>query len=95
MYFAVDSLINIDKIITGSNNISLGKCNLKPSGFEKMYMDKDLRKDKLYQLVDQYNERKINYKDFDSEFLNNIHLMMGMEGLARYYLLANISIVQI
>ena len=36
-------------------------------------MDKDFIEDKLYQLVDQFNERKINHRDFYSEFLNNIY----------------------
>ena len=29
-----------------------------------MYIDKDLIEDKLYQLIDQFNERKINHRDF-------------------------------
>ena len=29
-----------------------------------MYIDKDLIEDKLYQLIDQFNERKINRRDF-------------------------------
>ena len=37
-----------------------------------MYMDKDLIEDKLYQFIDQFNERKINYRNFYFEFLNNI-----------------------
>ena len=38
-----------------------------------MYMDKDLIEDKLYQLIDQFNGRKINHINFYFEFLNNIH----------------------
>ena len=38
-----------------------------------MYMDKDLIEDKLYQFIDQFNERKINHINFYFEFLNNIH----------------------
>ena len=41
MYLAVDSLIEINNIITGSNNITLRKVNVKPYGFHKMYMDKE------------------------------------------------------
>ena len=41
MYLAVDSLIEINNIITGSNNITLRKGNVKPYGFDKMYMDKE------------------------------------------------------
>ena len=48
MYLAVDSLIKINNIITGSNNITLWKFNVKPYRFDKMYVDKELIKDKLY-----------------------------------------------
>ena len=41
MYLTVDSLIEINNIITGSNNITLRKVNVKPYGFHKMYMDKE------------------------------------------------------
>ena len=43
-------MIEIDNIITGSNNIPLTKVNVKPNGFNKMYMDKELMEDKLYQI---------------------------------------------
>ena len=36
-------------------------------------MDKDLIEDKLCQLIDQFNERKINHRDFYYELLDNIH----------------------
>ena len=53
MYLTVDSLEDINNIITGSNNITLRKVSsVKPRGYDKMYMDKDLIQDKLYQLVD-------------------------------------------
>ena len=42
MCLRVDSLIKIDNIITGSNNVTLRKVNVKPYGFDKMYMDKEL-----------------------------------------------------
>ena len=42
MYLTVDSLIKMNKIITGSNNITLRKVNIKPHGFDKTYMDKYL-----------------------------------------------------
>ena len=38
-----------------------------------MYLDKDLIDDKLYQTIDQFNERKISHKDFYREFQENIH----------------------
>ena len=42
MYLTVNSLIDINNIITGLNNITLIKVNVKPYGYDKMYMDKDL-----------------------------------------------------
>ena len=47
MYLTVDSLIEINNI-TGSNNITLRKVNVKSYGFDKMYMEIELIKDKLY-----------------------------------------------
>lgn len=38
-----------------------------------MYMDEGLKEDELYQLVDQFNERKIKHEDYYSTLLNNIH----------------------
>ena len=49
MYLTVDSLIEINNVITSLNNIALRKVNVKPYGFDKMYMDKDLIEHKLYQ----------------------------------------------
>ena len=37
---------------TGLNNITLRRVNIKPYGYDKIYMDKDLIEDKLYQLKD-------------------------------------------
>ena len=64
MYLAVDSLIEINNIITGSDSITLKKVNVKPYGFDKMYMDKELIEDKLYQIIDQFNERKLYLQSF-------------------------------
>ena len=36
-------------------------------------MDKDLKEDKLYQLIDQFNEKKINHRDFYFVLLDNTH----------------------
>ena len=43
MYLLVDSLMEINNIITNSNNIA-SRNNLKPYGFDKIYMDKELIK---------------------------------------------------
>ena len=70
MYLTVNSLMDINNI-TGSNNITLRKVNVKPNGYDKMYMDKYLIEDKLYQLIDEFNERKINETDFYFVLLDN------------------------
>ena len=44
MYLIVDLLIDINNIITGLNNIFLKKVNIKPFGYDEMYMEKDLIK---------------------------------------------------
>ena len=41
-YLTVDFLLEINNIITDLNNITLIKVNVKPSGFDKTYMAKDL-----------------------------------------------------
>ena len=69
----VDTLIEINNIITGSKNITLRKVNLKPYGFYKMYMDKEVIEDKLYQIIGQFNERQITSTKFYSILLNKIH----------------------
>ena len=73
MYLAVHSLIEINNIITSSNNITLRKLNVKPYEFDKMYVDKKLVKDKFYQVIDQLNERKITSTKIYSIYLNNVH----------------------
>ena len=47
MYLTVDSLTEINDIITGSSIITLRKVNVKPYEFDKMYMHKELLEDKL------------------------------------------------
>ena len=56
IYLTVDPLININSIITGSNNVAVRKVNVKPCEFNKMYMDKDLIGNKVYQLLHQFKE---------------------------------------
>ena len=69
MYLTVDSLIEINDIGTGSNNITLRKVNVQPHGFDKIYMYKKLIHDQLYQIIDQLNERKITSTKFYSTLL--------------------------
>ena len=48
MYLIVDSLIEINTIIPGSNNITLRTVIVKPCEINKMCMGKDLTENKLY-----------------------------------------------
>ena len=73
MYLTVDSLIELKYIIARSNIINLRKINLNPYGFDKMYKDKDLIENKLYQIIDQFNENKITHKKFYLILLNKIY----------------------
>ena len=50
--------MEINNIITISNNITLRKDYVKPYWFDKMYMDKELIEYKLDQMIDQFNEKK-------------------------------------
>ena len=77
----VDSLIGINNIIIGSNNVKLRKVNFKLYGYSKMYMDKDLIEQKLYKLVDQFNERQINNRDFYSTFYFYFYSIFGFSGI--------------
>ena len=53
-----------------------------------MSMDKDLIEDKLYELIDPLNERKLIIGIFILPYLTiYIHVMMGMGELIRHYLL--------
>ena len=71
MYLTVDLWIEINNLITGSNNISLRKVNVKSYGFGKMYMNKDLIENQHYQIIDQFNEREITSAKFYQYFKRN------------------------
>ena len=72
MCLTIDSLIQINNIIAGSNNINLKKVNVKPYGFDRMCMDKNQIEDKLYQITDQFDEVKITSVKFYSILLSEI-----------------------
>ena len=70
----VDSLIDMNNIITDLNNITLQKVSVKPYGYDDICADKNLTKDKQYQLVIVSIKRsiqwkKVNHKDFYFELL--------------------------
>ena len=61
-----NSLKEVNDITTSSNNFTLKKVNVNSYGSEKMYMDKELIEDQLYQIIDQSSERKITPKQITS-----------------------------
>ena len=72
MYLTVNSLMEINNIKTDSDNITLKKVYVMPYGFDKIYIDKKLIADRLYQIIDQFNDRKIISTKFDLILLNKI-----------------------
>ena len=95
MYLIVDSLIEINNIITRSNIINLRKINLNPYRFDNMYMDKDLIENKLYQIIGQFNENKITRKKFYLILLNEIHPFYEGNNRTCKILFANDKIIKI
>ena len=82
-------------MIIGSS-ITLRKVNINPYAFDKMYMNKDVIEDKLYQIINQFNERKITSTKFYSMFLNKIHPFYdGNSKALRYCLLMMIQLCKI
>lgn len=73
MYLTVCFLIEINKIQTASSDISLRKNNVNLYGFGEIYMDKQPIEGKVYQVIGQFNERKIIPLKFYSILLNKIH----------------------
>ena len=55
-------MVDVNNAITGLNNNALRKVNVKPNGYDKINMDKDLVENKLYQLIDQFHGRKKTHK---------------------------------
>lgn len=69
MFLAIDSLIGLNNIITGSQHIGLRHVNVKPAGHKK-HMDKSFIEAALYSLIDQFNDRLMSHKDFCRIFLD-------------------------
>ena len=65
------------------------KVNVKPYECDKTDMDKDLIEDKLCQIIDQFNERKIMFLKFYSILLNKIRPFFEGNGRHRKILFAN------
>ena len=81
LFLTVDSLITLNNIITDSQNLLLRDVNVKPAGFDKMYLDKSLIELALYQLVDEFNERKVTHYQFCNIFLDLIHPFRDGNGI--------------
>ena len=73
MFLTVDSLIHLNDLITGSNNLELRKLNVRPAAYYRSYMDWPNVEFVLYALVDYFNDHLITKKDFCKRFLNDIH----------------------
>ena len=68
--------------------ISLQEKLILSHGYDKMYMDKYLIEDKLYQSVDQFHGKKLIIEIFILHYLTiYIRFTMGMKEPVRYYLL--------
>ena len=91
MYLIVDSFIKINNIIAGSNNITLREVNVKPYGFDK---NKELIENTFYQIIDQYNERKITSTKFYSVLLNKIDPFYDENGRTCKILFGNDDIIR-
>ena len=73
LFLTVDSLISINNIITGSNNLHLRCVNVKPGGYSKNYMNFNKIEEELYIVVDKFNDRLITPSEFCRVFLDEIH----------------------
>ena len=60
MYLIVEILLEISSII----NITFRKLSVKPSGFDKGYVNNDLIEFTFYQKLGQFNEMKTTTKFF-------------------------------
>ena len=80
LLLTVDSLITLNNIITGSNNLSLCSVNVRPAFYKKQYLDFTKIEFELYKLVDLFNDRYITNRQFYQTFLNEIHPFLDGNG---------------
>ena len=66
-------MIDINNIITSSNNFALKKINVKLFRHDKMYMERDF-------IEDQFNEKFLKSKDFYLELLDHINPFFDLNG---------------
>lgn len=72
------SLINFNRISYVRNNakwnsVPLGNVSAKTSGYNKMFVGKEVIKDNLHNIVNKFNERKISNGKFYLKSLKEIH----------------------
>ena len=80
LFLTVDSLITLNNIILGSNNMLLRCVNVKPAFYNKQYLDFSKIEFELYKLIDLFNDRYITHTDFCQTFLNEIHPFLDGNG---------------
>ena len=80
LLLTVDSLITLNNIVTGSQNLSLRSVNVRPAFHKKQYMDFTKSEFELYKLVDAFNDRYITIRQFYHIFLNEIHPFLDGNG---------------
>ena len=80
LVLTLDSLITLNNIITGSNNLSLRSVNVRPAFHKKQYMDFTKIESELYRLIDAFNDRYITNREFYHTFLNEIHPFLDGNG---------------
>ena len=68
LLLTVDSLITLNNIITGSNNLFLRSVNVKPAFYQKQYLDFTIIEFELYKLIDLFNDRYIANREFYHTF---------------------------
>ena len=79
VYLTLDSLIQMNNIITNSNNFHLRKVAVRPAGSNKKYMDIYSIEPTLLGLIDTFNLGKIRPKTFADVFLK-IHPFLDGNG---------------
>ena len=83
------SYIENSLIVTGSNNITLRKVDVKPHEFDKVFMEKDLIEVKLYQIIDRFNNKKVAFVKFYSIHSSKAHPFYDENGTTYKILFAN------
>ena len=81
-------MININDIIIGSKNISLGNVNVEPDGFDQIYMDKERIEDKFNHIINLFQWKKNYIYNFLLDILKpNMYIfLMKMTEPGRYCL---------